>query len=211
MRYLVLLVFFIAFFFVYTSYMLSVLKPDEFYNLTLAQIFTPIMQFITLAGIAYYINVTIFKKNKSNEVLAHLTDEIIGKLDELSEAVEEYFELTDGGHSATPNPKRVAGFPMRTINPDIDKKEEEVLRLFRAISNKERFQSKMYAEAELTYLYENRSNEQSIINLKKTITGSVFKQSGKRYSITQKVRIRKMLEALINDYTEEKVILYKVK
>lgn len=185
---------FTLFVFVFTSVLLNVAEPDEFYNITLAQLITPLLQALTLIGIAYYINVTIFKKNKEYEVLAELTDKILEKLEELQDEIEEYMTR-------------------KISDNETDESEEKILRLIRILSNKEIFQESMYKKTELTHLCKDRDIKKKIRSLKQSLTGEgdIFKVPGRPYTTPEKQKIRNQLREIINTYTEEKIYLYRNK
>ncbi len=198
--------------FIYTSFLLSVSKPDEFYNATWVQMMTPAIQILTLFTIAYYINIVVSKKNKKYEILADLTNLILDTLEELRKELEEYFSTKD-----SPNNVKIAKVPGSTISIDnkaiesIEKSERDILHLFRVLSNKELFQYQMYEELNMEDFCKDRENDKKIKALKKSVTSTVFKQNGNKFSITEKQHIRKQLDELVGIYTKEKIYLYTVK
>ena len=160
------------------------LNQNLFSNLNLIQILTPIMQLFTALLLAYYVNISIAKRNKSVDLLIDILDKYLEELSEINELTIKYIKDKDVSDA------------------------NSILWKFKKLSmshQKIEMLYSLYSNQKFVYLIEEMKED--LFELKKSITNDPFKQNN-NYTSKQKVEILKNFVKIESNIYKEKKNLY---
>lgn len=183
------LIFFSIIIFTYLNVFISnqvfLSNASLFENITIVQIFTPVLQVILAVFIAYYIHIKIAKRNESVSILIDILDKYLILINEINEHTLDYIR---------------------------DKKEEDakaiMWKLKKASVSHKKFELIYGLFNDINFVYSIREMKKELLILKRSITDDPFKQK-REYTAKEKTKILENFENIETNILKEKINLYK--
>lgn len=165
-------------------------NKDIFKNVNIIQILTPIIQILLTLGIAYFINIKIFKNNKSKEFHISLLDSFLKDLSELNTLTTKYINKD------------------KLLSDEGKKEAQEIIWNLKKYQIKIKYNSSILDENKGEKTYKSIDMTNDIRELKKLITNDPFMQKSK-YNSKQKTEIFQKFSYIESKINNMRIALYK--
>lgn len=158
--------------------------PEKFYDFTIAQAITPIIQIFLALGIAFFVNIKLSNSHKKNELFIELLDDYKKTFDQVQKTALKYMDAKNTVH------------------------EVKILSLLTEASQKLTVIETLKKDYNLNSSYDVTRMRSDYLEYKKRLTNDPFKQV-RNYTEIEKKAVISAYQSIVNQINIGKMSLYK--